>query len=337
MSRSDLMSVLLLATLCAAAAAAAAMFDSGLDAHWGMWKQKYGRKYQNQVEDSVRRALWEENLRLIAVHNLEASMGLHSYDVAMNHLGDLKREELLRSLATLVPPTGRQRATSPFVGLSDTDLPETVDWRKEGLVTPVRSQGSCGSCWAFSAVGALEGQLAKKTGRLVNLSPQNLVDCSTKYGNHGCNGGYIVWAFQYVIDNRGIDSEASYPYVGRDQRCMYNPMSRAANCSRYGNVPEGDEEALKQAVAVVGPVSVAIDAGETMFRFYRSGVYDDPSCSQRVNHGVLAVGYGTDNGRDYWLIKNSWGVEFGEQGYIRMSRNKGDQCGVAKYGSFPIM
>ncbi|XP_041799152.1 cathepsin S, ortholog2, tandem duplicate 1 [Chelmon rostratus] len=325
---------LLLFSLCARAAA---MFDSRLDVHWDLWKKTHEKTYQNEVEDASRRELWEKNLLLITMHNLEASMGLHTYELGMNHMGDMTPEEIRQLFATLSPPTDIQRAPSAFAGTSGAAVPDTMDWREKGCVTSVKMQGSCGSCWAFSAVGALEGQLAKKTGKLVDLSPQNLVDCSGKYGNHGCNGGLMHYAFQYVIDNQGIDSDASYPYVGRGQQCRYNPAYRAANCSRYSFLPQGDEQALKQALATIGPISVAIDATRPRFTFYKSGVYDDQSCSQKVNHGVLAVGYGTLNGQDYWLVKNSWGSRFGDEGYIRMARNKNDQCGIALYACYPIM
>nr|AJT59487.1 cathepsin S protein [Sciaenops ocellatus] len=326
---------LLLFSLCAGAAT---MFDSKLDNHWELWKKTHGKMYKNDVEDESRRELWEKNLVLITMHNLEASMGLHTYKLSMNHMGDMTPEEIMQSFATLTPPTDIQRAPSPFAGTSGADIPDTMDWRQKGCVTSVKMQGACGSCWAFSAAGALEGQLAKTTGKLVDLSPQNLVDCSSKYGNHGCNGGFMHRAFQYVIDNHGIDSETAYPYTGRQsQECLYNPRFRAANCSQYSFLPEGDEGALKQALATIGPISVAIDARRPRFAFYSSGVYDDPSCSQDVNHGVLAVGYGTLNGQDYWLVKNSWGQRFGDNGYIRMARNKNDQCGIALYGCYPTM
>ncbi|KAM9309801.1 cathepsin S-like [Pholidichthys leucotaenia] len=315
----------------------ATMFGGHLDAHWELWKKTHDKKYENEVEDMRRRELWEKNLMLITTHNLEASMGLHTYELSMNHLGDLTPEEMGQFYATLTPPTDVQRAPSPFARWSGADAPLSVDWREKGCVTRVKMQGSCGSCWAFSAVGALEAQLAKMTGKLVDLSPQNLVDCSSKYGNHGCNGGFMHHAFQYIIDNHGIDSDASYPYKGQNEQCHYSPMYRAANCSQYRFLPEGDEDALKQALATIGPISVAIDAKRPSFYLYRSGVYDDPSCSQNVNHAVLAVGFGTENGRDYWLVKNSWGTSYGEQGYVRMVRNKNNQCGIALYGCYPII
>ncbi|PNI22818.1 CTSS isoform 3, partial [Pan troglodytes] len=196
--------------------------------------------------------------------------------------------------------------------------------------------GSCGACWAFSAVGALEAQLKLKTGKLVSLSAQNLVDCSTeKYGNKGCNGGFMTTAFQYIIDNKGIDSDASYPYKATDQKCQYDSKYRAATCSKYTELPYGREDVLKEAVANKGPVSVGVDALHPSFFLYRSGVYYEPSCTQNVNHGVLVVGYGDLNGKEYWLVKNSWGHNFGEEGYIRMARNKGNHCGIASFPSYP--
>uniref|UniRef100_A0A2K5PX97 Cathepsin S n=1 Tax=Cebus imitator TaxID=2715852 RepID=A0A2K5PX97_CEBIM len=258
--------------------------DPTLDHHWNLWKKTYGKQYKEKNEEAVRRLIWEKNLKFVMLHNLEHSMGMHSYDLGMNHLGDM---------------------------------------------------GSCGSCWAFSAVGALEAQLKLKTGKLVSLSAQNLVDCSEKYGNKGCNGGFMTEAFQYIIDNKGIDSEASYPYKATDQKCQYDSKYRAATCSKYTELPYGREDVLKEAVANKGPVCVGVDASHPSFFLYRSGVYYDPACTQKVNHGVLVIGYGDLNGKEYWLVKNSWGSNFGEQGYIRMARNKGNHCGIASYPSYP--
>nr|XP_009503011.1 PREDICTED: cathepsin S-like [Phalacrocorax carbo] len=260
--------------------------DPALDWHWQLWKKTYGKEYRHEKEEGDRRATWERNLRLVTLHNLEHSLGLHSYELAMNHLGDM---------------------------------------------------GACGSCWAFSAVGALEAQVKLKTGKLVSLSAQNLVDCSMMYGNKGCSGGFMTEAFQYIIDNQGIDSDASYPYTAQNGTCQYNASTRAATCSKYVELPYGDEAALKDAVANIGPVSVAIDATQPTFFLYRSGVYDDPQCTQKVNHAVLVIGYGTLNDKDYWLVKNSWGVSFGDKGYIRMSRNHANHCGIASYASYPLI
>ncbi|XP_058863684.1 cathepsin S-like [Acipenser ruthenus] len=326
-----------LVTLLCAPAMARLHIDPTLDLHWELWKKTYNKDYSSQEEDGERRVTWEKNLKLVTLHNLEHSLGMHTYDLGMNHMGDMTSEEVLAKLTGFRLPSDLKRGNATFTRSSGATVPDAIDWRDKGCVTEVKHQGACGSCWAFSAAGALEGQLKLKTGQLVSLSPQNLVDCSSKYGNLGCNGGYITEAFQYVIDNQGIDSDSSYPYTARDDQCHYNPATKAASCSKYVQLPEGNEEALKEAVGTVGPVSVAIDATRPQFILYRSGVYNDPSCTQKINHAVLTVGYGTLDGQDFWLVKNSWGTNFGDQGFIRMSRNKNNQCGIALYGSYPVM
>merc|ERR1712121_33566 len=186
-------------------------------------------------------------------------------------------------------------------------MPATVDWRKHGYVTPVKDQKQCGSCWAFSATGSLEGQTFKKTGKLVSLSEQNLVDCSFPEGNEGCEGGFSSEAYRYINSNGGVDTEASYPYLAVNGKCMYNSSNVGATVTGCTQIESMSEAKLKTAVASVGPISVAIDAGHQSFQLYEEGVYYEPECSQTIlDHGVLAVGYGTESdGTDYWLVKNS--------------------------------
>ncbi|RXN31728.1 cathepsin S-like protein [Labeo rohita] len=315
---------------------ALAHFNTNLDQNWELWKKTYNKFYSSKDEELGRRELWERNLELITIHNLEASMGLHSYDLGMNHMGDMTTEEILPLLATtdIIPDL---RETAEFVGSSGAAVPDSLDWRDKGYVTSVKNQGKCGSCWAFSAVGALEGQLKKTTGKLVSLSPQNLVDCSSSYGNKGCKGGSKRAAFQYVIDNGGISSESFYPYKGVQGPCRYKQSKYAAKCTNYTKVRRGDEEALKQAVASIGPISVSIDASRPQFKLYRSGIYRDPSCTNKTNHAVLVVGYGGHAGQAFWLVKNSWATTYGEKGYVRMARNQNNMCGIASRAIYPVM
>ncbi|XP_067410660.1 procathepsin L-like [Emydura macquarii macquarii] len=320
----------------------AGALDPALEEGWRGWKSFHAKEYPEE-EEAFRRAVWEKNLQRIEHHNLESSLGKHSYRLEMNHLGDLTDEEfnqLLNGFLTDGPerPGGKEAL---FQASAAGEIPKEVDWRTKGYVTPVKNQGHCGSCWAFSATGALEGLVFKNTGKLVSLSKQNLMDCSRSLGNNGCHGGFITRAFQYVRDNGGLNSELVYPYLERDEfSCHYNPRDKAANCTSFQLLPQGNEAALEQAVVNVGPVSVAVDASTFQFHFYKSGVFANSWCSQRVNHAMLAVGYGThqEGGKStaYWLIKNSWSEQWGEKGYIRLLKGV-NQCGVANQASYPIL
>nr|KAF6290468.1 cathepsin S [Myotis myotis] len=232
---SNIMKWLLLVLLGCSSAMAQLHKDPTLDHHWDLWKKTYGKQYTEENEEVTRRFIWEKNLKFVMLHNLEHSMGMHSYDLGMNHLADMTSEEVMLLMSSLRVPSQWQRNVT-FKSNPNKKLPDSMDWRDKGCVTEVKNQGSCGSCWAFSAVGALEAQLKLKTGKLVSLSVQNLVDCSTgKYSNKGCNGGFMTEAFQYIIDNNGIDSEASYPYKAMDGKCQYDVKNRAATCSNLVN------------------------------------------------------------------------------------------------------
>nr|CDJ26734.1 cathepsin L-like cysteine peptidase 5 protein [Tityus serrulatus] len=344
-------------------------FKTELDIYWEKYKFEFNKRYSNK-EESARRLIWEQNLNMINKHNLEADLGIHSYWLQVNHLSDMNHVELNCKLNTSAfdKPDG---FSSTFIPPCNIDVPDSIDWRKKGYVTEVKNQGECGSCWAFSATGSLEGQMKRKTGTLTSLSEQNLVDCSTAEGNDGCSGGLMTLAFVYVMRNHGLDTEESYPYLGINEPCHFknstigNPWlyqiifynviclihlhflqnepchfknsTIGAKCTHYIKISSGNEDDLKKAVATVGPISVGIHANDK-FMNYKSGIYDDPHCkAKQFNHGVLVVGYGSKNGDDYWIVKNSWGTDWGMDGYILMARNKHDQCGIAAFASYPIV
>ncbi|NWH97458.1 CATL1 protein, partial [Tichodroma muraria] len=324
---------LLLALLGSAMAA-----DPALEEAWEGWKNLYAKEYPREVE-ALRREIWEENLRHIQQHNQEESQGKHSYRLAMNHFGDLTNQEF-NELMNGYTPVKREEPAPLFQASAALKAPVKVDWRAKGYVTRVKSQGDCGSCWAFSATGALEGLMFKRTGKLVGLSEQNLIDCTQKLGNRGCRGGYPQRAFQYVRHN-GLSSERAYPYRGTDNsRCQYNPRNKAATCSGFKSVYRGSEAALQQAVATVGPVSVVVDASSRNFQFYRSGIFSCPRGRQNLNHAVLLVGYNTDQMQrcnvSYWILKNSWSEGWGEKGYMFLLKDAGNQCGVASDACYPL-
>lgn len=312
------------------------------DLEFHSWKLKYAKTYSSASEESQRRDVWLRNRKMVLVHNMLADQGIKTYRLGINFFADLENAEYrklvsggcLRSFNSSLPRHGSTFFHTAGLG----GLPTSVDWRDKGYVTPVKDQQECGSCWAFSATGALEGQNFKKTGKLVSLSEQQLVDCSGAYGNEGCNGGLMDQAFQYIQANGGIDTEDSYPYTAEDGDCRYNPSYIGATCTGFVDITSGDEGALQEAVATIGPVSVGIDASQESFQFYESGVYNEPECSSSdLDHGVLAVGYSTSGGDDYWLVKNSWGEGWGNGGYILMSRNKHNQCGIATAASYPLV
>ncbi|XP_050521097.1 procathepsin L [Daktulosphaira vitifoliae] len=316
-----------------------------IEEEWSLFKLQFKKLYNDVVEEKFRRKIYMDNKLKIARHNQMYENGEETFQMEMNHFGDLMQHEYASLVNGFLGKRvgGTQNYTDEdavtFLKSENVVLPSTVDWRKKGYVTPVKNQGQCGSCWSFSATGALEGQHFRKTGVLVSLSEQNLIDCSGKYGNNGCEGGLMDQAFKYIKANKGLDTEKSYPYEAEDDKCRYKAENSGATDKGFVDIPEGDEESLMHALATVGPISIAIDASSEKFQFYKKGVYYNPHCSsEQLDHGVLAVGYGTDSkGGDYWIVKNSWGTTWGDHGYVLMARNKSNNCGIASSASYPLV
>jgi cathepsin L len=293
------------------------------------WMQSYQKSYAHDAFQ-YRFQIWKHNYDFITAFNAQNTLTT----LKMNGFGDMTNTEFNQYFKGLKMP-----ATLPAAGpMATPDAPATMDWRKQGAVTAIKNQQQCGSCWAFSTTGSVEGCHFISEQKLVSLSEQNLMDCSWSQGNEGCDGGLMTQAMQYIISNNGVDTEASYPYTAESsQTCNFAASNVGSTESTYTNVNQGDETDLMNKVAM-GPTSVAIDASQSTFQFYSSGVYYDPNCSStQLDHGVLAVGYDHDStsNMDYWIVKNSWGTDWGMSGYIWMARNKNNACGIATMATLP--
>jgi C1A family cysteine protease len=292
---------------------------------------KYNKMYHTPTEFNNRLNIFIENHKFIEEHNSRNQ----TYQLGMNHLGDLRSDEL-----NLGFKAGKDTCKNFNIDYQYTSLQSSIDWRNKNAVTPVKDQGQCGSCWSFSASGAMEGAWSIETGDLISMSEQQLVDCSSgffSYGNHGCNGGLMDYAFQYAIDN-GMCLEADYPYNAVQGTCE-TVCTKSADFSSCVDVTPNNQQDLAAAVAQQ-PVSIAIEADTKVFQLYKSGVITGDSCGTNLDHGVLIVGYGTENGEDYWLVKNSWSDQWGDGGYVKIgksdSTNDVGVCGIASTPSYPV-
>ncbi|KAL8114936.1 senescence-specific cysteine protease SAG39-like [Apium graveolens] len=318
----------------ASVAAARSLNEASMTETHDQWMKRYGRVYKNADEKQRRSTIFEENLNYIQTFNKANNK---PFKLGVNEFADLTNEEFTASRNRFkghVCPT----STNVFRYENATAIPYTMDWRKKGAVTPIKDQGQCGCCWAFSAVAAMEGVTQLKTGKLISLSEQELVDCDTSGEDQGCEGGLMDNAFDFIQENHGLSTETNYPYSGADGTCNANKeANHAATISGHEDVPANSESALLKAVANQ-PISVAIDASGSDFQFYSSGVFTG-QCGTDLDHGVTAVGYGTaSDGTKYWLVKNSWGTSWGEEGYIRMQRGIAAAeglCGIAMQASYP--
>ncbi|GAB4833044.1 Cysteine protease xcp2 [Ancistrocladus abbreviatus] len=297
------------------------------------WMERHGKFYESIEEKLHRFEIFRDNLEHIDGTNKKVK----NYWLGLNEFADLTHEEFKNKYLGLkadLPKTGK--ASSEFTYRDIVDLPKSVDWRKKGTVTPIKNQGSCGSCWAFSTVAAVEGINQIVTGNLTSLSEQELIDCDTTY-NNGCNGGLMDYAFAYIMSNGGLHKEEDYPYLMEEGTCEdTKDLSEVVTIDGYHDVPANDEQSLLKALANQ-PLSVAVEASGRDFQFYSGGVFDG-QCGTELDHGVAAVGYGSIKGMDYIIVKNSWGPRWGEKGYVRMKRNTGKPeglCGINKMASYP--
>jgi hypothetical protein len=306
------------------ATAASALIEDASQQAFFSFVKTYSKQYPTE-EVFDRYNTFKANLELINAHN----NGSSGWTMGVNQFADLSPVEFKAYLGL------KPRDNSHIRSMNVAEFTETptndIDWVAKGAVTPVKDQAQCGSCWSFSTTGSVEGAVQVKTGRLTSLSEQQLVDCAGSSGNQGCNGGLMDDAFEWIISHKGLGSEASYPYTARDGTCRN--VASVSTISGYKDVQQGSEPALMAALQNQ-PISIAIEADQSSFQLYKSGVFTGP-CGQQLDHGVLLVGAGSDGGQDYWRVKNSWAATWGDNGYIRILRGK-NICGLANMASFPV-
>ncbi|XP_070495090.1 cathepsin L-like [Chironomus tepperi] len=318
---------------------------SDIQSEFEKFKDEYDKEYDNKFEEYKARRNFGTTLRMIENHNADSSS---TFKMDLNKFADEDPAKLRKITTNPAPQTPLMMGRAIGI-INETRYPvgpPNVDWRSSNCITPVKDQSFfCNSCYAFSGVAALEAHWCLKTGRLVTMSEQQIIDCSYNaiYGNWACDGGSQATAYVNIQNIGGIQSDLTYPYLETYSHpnrfpCLFNKTKVVATTSGYWRIRPNREAALANIIAIAGPVSAAMNGSTPSFWYYSSGVYSDPQCTPSTSHSVLIVGYGTDYSvsppMDYWLCKNSWSSDWGDNGYFKIQRGV-NMCGISGFLIFP--
>lgn len=315
---------------------------SNIQEEFQQFVKRYNRTYVHDYSEYMYRfQIFKERWQFVHEHNSDKAK---TWTAAINKFSDLTYSEFKKNYlgasgqdCSATGSRSQKRVRRLYRRFQQ--KPKSLDWRSKGIISQVEDQGQCGSCWTFSTTGLLEAHMALYGNKKELFSQQNLIDCAGKFNNFGCDGGLPSQALEYIRFNGGLDTLNSYPYRGVDGKCHFNRASVGVRVKAVHNISEGDEVELFDALATVGPISIAYDCSDA-FMSYSEGVFSDPNCSkdsQHVNHAVLAVGYGTTrDGIDYYIVKNSWGADWGEKGFFRILRGT-NECGLADCATYPTL
>jgi cathepsin L len=305
---------------------------------WTGFRQSYNKNYLTPEEEGKHYQIFVSNVDFIDRLNLEHNPRTF---FGINQFADMTNQELMSyfnhpDFKKSTPHSHHlhQKRSSPRIGSAA--IPDSVDWREKGAVTPIGNQGQCGSSPYWSAVVSMEGAWAIAGHPLVNLSVQQIDDCSNDEGNYGCDGGEMTSSFEYIIKSGGAENAQDYPYTAVDGTCHFDAQKIIAKFSSYKVITAGDEAALTEALSIV-PVATAVNAADPPFQFYQSGIYDSSTCNQPPCHGIGIVGYGSNAEGDFYILKNTWGTTWGMEGYMLLARNKGNMCSVATDATYIVV
>ncbi|XP_017025534.1 procathepsin L [Drosophila kikkawai] len=301
-----------------------------------IFKNNNNRKYLRNYDEMRGFKAFEENYKVIEEHNQQYQDGQTSFRLKPNNFADMSTDGYLKGYLRLLKSHTEDSSDniaeivgSPLM----TNLPESLDWRQKGFRTPPHNQQTCGSCYAFSIAESIEGQVFKRTGKILSLSQQQIVDCSVSHGNQGCVGGSLRNTFRYLQSTGGIMRAEDYKYVSKKGKCQFVHDLSVVNVTSWAILPTRDEQAIQAAVTHIGPVAISINATPKTFQLYSDGIYDDAACSSSsVNHAMLVIGFG----KDYWILKNWWGELWGESGFMRIRKGV-NMCGIANYAAYAVV